>query len=714
MGFRNIDEVISRLRAQTGSDRLGFWKYFLQEDAYKNCEQNVSIMHPFLVRRHLMIVPAVFRQIDSFIQLLYPVRPEIWTEWVMPSWKSEEWVEANRTPGRPSWLSQEEYENLRKALAESGLKSQLNYYKVAISDANIEEDNKIPKEAHSVWKPALFIAASKDFINVPAIGRAQMAQYVPDAKIVELNVGHWAFLEATEEVNRELEAWLDSLGFSSFSFTWISSTISVSTMDVDIADDEQHQQQLSQLQGSRAAGKRTVVVDDAHPFELEAYISSYSGKFARTYIDRLLHIMSVCPLLAPQALQLAIEEALKGRDTTLYQEIFHRYQRAYAEAGDEIPELSALAEPDQQWIEETNAKNQAERTKLEVELKTYSSNMIKESIRMAHRDLGDFYRSVGEHNNALKHYTKSREFCTTSQHLLDMCMSIIETGPEAPAGAAQAQKEKKNAERLKVQTKLDIATGLSHLGQNNYEKAAQTLLKAGPMKGLEEWTGKLIAPGDIAIYATLCALATFPRSTIRAQILDNEDFGTYIEQEPYIRELLESYISNRFKTVLEILERYSTRHYLDIHLYQHVQNLTNLIRSKSLVLYFQPFSAIKLERMSQAFGWSVDELEQQIVALIQSGEIKARVDRQNKVGLIAILKAKETDQRAALFAKAIKSGQEMQAANRKLLLRMRLYVPDPVVARLQQADLVVKPPKGQQQGFNFGGGHPSELLGGDY
>ena len=63
----------------------------------------------------------------------------------------------------------------------------------------------------------------------------------------------------------------------------------------------------------------------------------------------------------------------------------------------------------------------------------------------------------------------------------------------------------------------------------------------------------------------------------------------------------------------------------------HVDTLTNLIRSKALVLYFQPFSSIRLERMSEAFGWSVEALERQIVALIQSGEIKARVDRQNKV-----------------------------------------------------------------------------------
>ena len=41
---------------------------------------------------------------------------------------------------------------------------------------------------------------------------------------------------------------------------------------------------------------------------------------------------------------------------------------------------------------------------------------------------------------------------------------------------------------------------------------------------------------------------------------------------------------------------------------------------------------------------------------------------------LQILKAKETDQRSALFARAIKSGESMQVANRKLLLRMRLYV----------------------------------------
>lgn len=48
-------------------------------------------------------------------------------------------------------------------------------------------------------------------------------------------------------------------------------------------------------------------------------------------------------------------------------------------------------------------------------------------------------------------------------------------------------------------------------------------------------------------------------------------------------------------------------------------------------MYFQPFSSIRLDRMSAAFGWTVDEVEQQVVALIQSGDIQGRVDSQNKV-----------------------------------------------------------------------------------
>ena len=44
---------------------------------------------------------------------------------------------------------------------------------------------------------------------------------------------------------------------------------------------------------------------------------------------------------------------------------------------------------------------------------------------MAHRDLAQFYRSTGDNQAAMKHYAKLREFCTTSQHVLDMCLDSV-------------------------------------------------------------------------------------------------------------------------------------------------------------------------------------------------------------------------------------------------------------------------------------------------
>ncbi|KAF7986122.1 hypothetical protein HWV62_41567, partial [Athelia sp. TMB] len=426
------------------------------------------------------------------------------------------------------------------------------------------------------------------------------------------------------------------------------------------------------------------------------------------------------------------------RDPSLYAQAVSAYEALPADTN--LPPVEEVVELDSKWVEEIMKKNTAEKTKLEVELKTYANNMIKESQRMGHRDLGAYYRSVGDHATALKHFTKSREYCTTSQHVLDMCLSVLELLIEqrnythiptyvfkadaaldaASASAAKSEKEaaaaanttpapqrlattgtagpaiKKtiSAEREKVQSKLDFASALSHLGQGNFEKAAITFLRLGSADQLGDWIGKakLVASGDIAIYGILCALSSLSRSAIKAQVLENSVFGVYIEQEPYVRELIEAYMGSNFKAALALLAKYRTRHFVDIHLFPHVNDLTALIRNRAIVLYFKPFSSIKLDRMSAAFGWTVLEVEKHVVALIQSGDIQGRVDSQNK-----ILQAKTTDHRAELFDRAIKAGNEMQSANRKLLLRMRL----------QQADLVVKAPKGQREA------HISEMMQGD-
>ncbi|KAI0824041.1 alpha/beta-hydrolase [Trametes gibbosa] len=188
-----IDSFIERMKTLTGDPRYGYWKFFTAEDGYVLCEQNI----------------------DSFLQLIYPATPEVWPEWLTPVGKARQWVEEKHTPGIPEWLTQEEYNVLRETLKKSGLNSFMNYYRTAVRSLNYPDEAKIPEEAWTIRKPALYVAASRDATGPPSMGRPNMAKYVPHAKVVELDVGHWVQLEATDRLNAEWEAWIEGLNLQS-------------------------------------------------------------------------------------------------------------------------------------------------------------------------------------------------------------------------------------------------------------------------------------------------------------------------------------------------------------------------------------------------------------------------------------------------------------------------------------------------------------------
>ena len=156
--------------------------------------------------------------------------------------------------------------------------------------------------------------------------------------------------------------------------------------------------------------------------------NSYAGRAA---IDRLIYIISLSPNLAPQAFKRALQLLTlpSQRDTEYYKAILGTYENVSSRPGFRLPPLEEILpdhSPYLSWIEETNERNNAEYRKLEVELKTYTGNMIKESIRMAYRDLSAFFRATGSFEGSLRHLTKSREYCSSTQDLLEMCLSVLE------------------------------------------------------------------------------------------------------------------------------------------------------------------------------------------------------------------------------------------------------------------------------------------------
>ena len=81
----------------------------------------------------------------------------------------------------------------------------------------------------------------------------------------------------------------------------------------------------------------------------------------------------MAPSLAIQALTLASRYVKSGRDISLYQSILGQLATA----------TSQDLEVDRAWIDKTTAQNAADKDKLETELKMYTGNMIKESVRVS-------------------------------------------------------------------------------------------------------------------------------------------------------------------------------------------------------------------------------------------------------------------------------------------------------------------------------------------
>ena len=77
------------------------------------------------------------------------------------------------------------------------------------------------------------------------------------------------------------------------------------------------------------------------------------------------------------------------------------------------------------WADGKMKKAALKLEKLDTDLKNYKANSIKESIRRGHDDLGDHYLDYGDLSNALKCYSRARDYCTSSKHVIHMCLNVI-------------------------------------------------------------------------------------------------------------------------------------------------------------------------------------------------------------------------------------------------------------------------------------------------
>ncbi|EXJ88370.1 hypothetical protein A1O1_05300 [Capronia coronata CBS 617.96] len=373
-------------------------------------------------------------------------------------------------------------------------------------------------------------------------------------------------------------------------------------------------------------------------FDLPSYIANYKGRT----VFRRLHLIASCSVpLQEEAARMAVIEAKKRSDVRNYHEAVALLKKA--SQGKKVDKLL-----DPVWAAQQEKKNTAETARLEGELKGYKNNLIKESIRMGNEDLGNHYYTIGDLNNAVKAYSRMRDYCTTASHIASTAFRIIAVAIEQKNWlAVQSQVHKirnlqmKPEDTVRNQPKTFAAMGLQQMSTGDYYEAAISFLNTDPALG--DSYSEVLTSNDVAVYGGLCALASMTRSELQTKVLENASFRSFLELEPHIRRAINFFCATKYSQCLEILESYRADYLLDIYLQPLVADIYKKIRTKSIIQYFEPFSKVTLASMEEMFGnptatqggGSTPAGQQgfldEIIGLIEDGKLDARIDLERGV-----------------------------------------------------------------------------------
>lgn len=129
--------------------------------------------------------------------------------------------------------------------------------------------------------------------------------------------------------------------------------------------------------------------------------------------------------------------------------------------------------------------------------------------------------------------------------------------------------------------KLQAAAGLAYLEIRKHKLAAGKFIETGSeiMSNFSE----VVSPQDVAVYGSLCALASFDPSERKVKVIENCNFRCLLDLLPEVRDMVKDFHGSRYAVSLEYLEKVKSNLLLDIHLNEHVEALYDHILEKAIM-----------------------------------------------------------------------------------------------------------------------------------
>jgi len=408
--------------------------------------------------------------------------------------------------------------------------------------------------------------------------------------------------------------------------------------------------------------------------DIEAHLTNYKGNIL---IQRLQYISDNSAYHRVEALRTGLRAAKKTLNTGAYEE-FHEQLTTLVGEDNAGPK-------DDEWIHQTRQSALITGERLDTEIRNFKGNSVKESIKRGLEEMAEHKLQMGDVQSALKHFSKSRDYCLQAQHERSMCLNIIKTSillrqwdhVVSYVKKGESEKNKEGTDELS-RSKFSCAQALADMSAKRYDAAAVKFLQ---VKFESFDFSVVLSNANVALYGGLCALASLDRSELKSQVLQSANFKQFLELEPQIREIITAYYDFRFLDALKALDLMKPALLLDIFVAGHIDDMYDKIRQKFLQQYMKPFERANLSKMASSFGQSEAELERSVADLIATDAIKARIDHREGV----IIATKENKRKEAIKV-ALETQETFIWKTQSVLLRHALLSNNLVINEHSHSD----------------------------
>ncbi|KAJ1867557.1 cop9 signalosome complex subunit, partial [Coemansia sp. RSA 486] len=380
----------------------------------------------------------------------------------------------------------------------------------------------------------------------------------------------------------------------------------------------------SQLENFQGANSKKVVypAPTLEQFDLKQYLDEYSSN---AKIKRAIYMAEHCTSLAVECYKIAFSELRsKTLDTKLYEEVWKR-----------LRQLGVDIEKDTEWAEQTRNESSRKCNDLRSEVAKFAQGGQKTDALKTQQELARLLVQMGRGDEAIRAWQDTREYCINIHDQAQLSVEAAKINQSVCRWMQVSSFTQRAVQTLaksvseKMQSNIDVLQLQASVGDGRWAAAVGSLrtLKYDNVSSCDMFTSGAVAPQDIALYGALAGLAALKRDSIKTDLINNVEFGKYLDHMPECARLLRCFYASRYSECLERLDKLLSLAALDPVLGPHVGQLRTTICENIVVLYTQPFVSSNLASMAQALRFdSTADLEELLVKLIERRLISARID----------------------------------------------------------------------------------------